>query len=130
MPDEENKALSVMGFLIEKSVIYDCRTKRLICLYGTAKYISLRKTQSYLLEYLLCHGVNNVVSDDMLMSDVWERNGLRASVQRVWQVINDLKYNVSKSGVSDEFILRVSRKGYLIRSSSVQTLFYHAGNEC
>ncbi|SEL10710.1 DNA-binding winged helix-turn-helix (wHTH) domain-containing protein [Kosakonia sacchari] len=130
MPDEENRALSVMGFLIEKSVIYDCRTKRLICLYGTAKPVALRKTQSYLLEYLLNHGVNNIVSDDMLMVDVWERNGLRASAQRVWQVINDLKYNVSKSGVSDEFILRVSRKGYFIRSSSVQTLFYHAENEC
>lgn len=130
MTDEENNELSVMGFLIEKRVIYDYRTKRLTSLYGAAKNIALRKTQSHLLEYLLRNGINNFVSVDVLMVEVWERHGLRASAQRVWQVINDLKYNISKSGVSDEFILRVSRKGYFIRSSSVQTLFYYTRNDC
>jgi len=39
-----------------------------------------------------------------------EKNGLSASTQHVWQVVNDIKNNTSKLGVSDEFILRVSKK--------------------
>ncbi len=129
MPTEADTELIIMGFLIEKRVIYDCRTKRLIGINGIAKEISLRKTQSCLLEYLLNHGVNHVISDVQLMVDVWERHGLRASAQRVWQVISNLKDKVSQLGISDEFILRVSRKGYFIKSDSVQTLFYHAESD-
>jgi len=122
MPEDENIELSIMGYLIEKYIIYDIREKRLASISGMVKNIRLRRTQALVLEYLLTNAINRFVSDDCLMVDVWENNGLRGSTQRVWQVINDLKNKTRRVGVSDEFILRVSKKGYFIRPESVEVL--------
>jgi DNA-binding winged helix-turn-helix (wHTH) protein len=128
MPEDANVELSIMGYLIEKDIIYDVREKRLASIGGMVKEIRLRRTQALVLEYLLANAINRFVSDDSLMTDVWENNGLRGSTQRVWQVINDLKNKAGRVGVSDEFILRVSKKGYFIRPDSVEVLL--CASEC
>jgi DNA-binding response OmpR family regulator len=49
--------------------------------------VQLRSTMACLLEYLLAHGRERLVSDEELMINVWEKNNLRPSAQRLWQVI-------------------------------------------
>ena len=128
MPEDAKVELSVVGYLIEKDIIYDVREKRLASIGGMVKEIRLRRTQALVLEYLLNNAINHFVTDDSLITDVWESNGLRGSTQRVWQVINDLKIKAGRVGASDEFILRVSKKGYFIRQYSVEVLL--SASEC
>lgn len=89
--------------------------------YAYKRY-QMRSTMAYLLEYLLENAIDTIVTDAMLMRDVWEANGLRSSAQRLWQVVNSLKHLLESAGI-DSFILRISGKGYLLKSESVLPLY-------
>lgn len=115
--------VNFIGYLIEGNVVYLHKTKRLICLNGYGEDIILRKTMSHVLEYLFENATIDVVTDSELMENVWDKNGLSSSTQRVWQVMSNLKSKLFFLGLSDDVILRVSKKGYLLKSDSVERLF-------
>ncbi|NEG59302.1 helix-turn-helix domain-containing protein [Pantoea agglomerans] len=115
--------VNFIGYLIEGKVVYLHKTKRLICLNGYGEDIILRKTMSHVLEYLFENATVDVVTDSELMENVWDRHGLSSSTQRVWQVMSNLKSKLFFLGLSDDVILRVSKKGYLLKSDSVERLF-------
>ncbi|QIA54328.1 winged helix-turn-helix domain-containing protein [Pantoea agglomerans] len=115
--------VNFIGYLIEGKVVYLHKTKRLICLNGYGEDIILRKTMSHVLEYLFENATVDVVTDSELMENVWDRHGLISSTQRVWQVMSNLKSKLFFLGLSDDVILRVSKKGYLLKSDSVERLF-------
>ncbi|OQV39248.1 helix-turn-helix domain-containing protein [Pantoea vagans] len=115
--------VNFIGYLIEGKVVYLHKTKRLICLNGYSEDIILRKTMSHVLEYLFENATVDVVTDSELMENVWDRHGLSSSTQRVWQVMSNLKSKLFFLGLSDDVILRVSKKGYLLKSDSVERLF-------
>lgn len=118
--------VNFIGYLIEGNVVYLHKTKRLICLNGYGEDIILRKTMSHVLEYLLYLFENatiDVVTDSELMENVWDKHGLSSSTQRVWQVMSNLKSKLFFLGLSDDVILRVSKKGYLLKGDSVERLF-------
>lgn len=112
-----------IGYLIEGNVVYLHKTKRLICLNGYGEDIILRKTMAHVLEYLFENATVDVVTDSELMENVWDKHGLSSSTQRVWQVMSNLKSKFFFLGLSDDVILRVSKKGYLLKSDSVERLF-------
>jgi len=112
-----------IGYLIEGNVVYLHKTKRLICLNGYGEDIILRKTMAHVLEYLFENATVDVVTDSELMENVWDKHGLSSSTQRVWQVMSNLKSKLFFLGLSDDVILRVSKKGYLLKSDSVERLF-------
>jgi len=115
--------VNFIGYLIEGNVVYLHKTKRLICLNGYGEDIILRKTMSHVLEYLFENATIDVVTDSELMENVWDRHGLSSSTQRVWQVMSNLKSKLFFLGLSDDVILRVSKKGYLLKGDSVERLF-------
>ncbi|WP_240769905.1 winged helix-turn-helix domain-containing protein [Pantoea agglomerans] len=115
--------VNFIGYLIEGNVVYLHKTKRLICLNGYCEDIILRKTMSHVLEYLFENATIDVVTDSELMENVWDKHGLSSSTQRVWQVMSNLKSKFFFLGLSDDVILRVSKKGYLLKSDSVERLF-------
>lgn len=115
--------VNFIGYLIEGNVVYLHKTKRLICLNGYGEDIILRKTMSHVLEYLFENATVDVFTDSELMENVWDRHGLSSSTQRVWQVMSNLKSKLFFLGLSDDVILRVSKKGYLLKSDSVERLF-------
>jgi DNA-binding winged helix-turn-helix (wHTH) protein len=84
---------------------------------------TLRPTMSNLLEYLLTNSVGKIVPDIVLQKQVWEKNGLSCSSQRLWQVMNNLKNKLLKVGLQDNFILRIPGKGYTIPSEFVLQLY-------
>ncbi|MBD8127013.1 helix-turn-helix domain-containing protein [Pantoea agglomerans] len=115
--------VNFIGYLIEGNVVYLHKTKRLICLNGYGEDIILRKTMSHVLEYLFENATIDVVTDSELMENVWDKHGLSSSTQRVWQVMSNLKSKFFFLGLSDDVILRVSKKGYLLKGDSVERLF-------
>ncbi|KEY41131.1 hypothetical protein FB99_34190 [Pantoea agglomerans] len=115
--------VNFIGYLIEGNVVYLHKTKRLICLDGYGEDIILRKTMSHVLEYLFENATIDVVTDSELMENVWDKHGLSSSTQRVWQVMSNLKSKLFFLGLSDDMILRVSKKGYLLKGDSVERLF-------
>ncbi|WP_254072868.1 winged helix-turn-helix domain-containing protein [Pantoea agglomerans] len=115
--------VNFIGYLIEGNVVYLHKTKRLICLNGYGEDIILRKTMAHVLEYLFENATIDVVTDSELMENVWDKHGLNSSTQRVWQVMSNLKSKLFFLGLSDDVILRVSKKGYLLKSDSVERLF-------
>ncbi|WP_249406224.1 winged helix-turn-helix domain-containing protein [Pantoea agglomerans] len=115
--------VNFIGYLIEGNVVYLHKTKRLICLNGHGEDIILRKTMSHVLEYLFENATTDVVTDSELMENVWDKHGLSSSTQRVWQVMSNLKSKLFFLGLSDDVILRVSKKGYLLKNDSVERLF-------
>ena len=76
-----------------------------------------------LLEYLLTHAVGEIVSDKTLQIQVWENNGLSCSSQRLWQVMKNLKNKLALVGLPDNFIIRVTGKGYMIAGEMVMELY-------
>lgn len=87
---------------------------------------TLRPTMANLLEYLLANAVGNIVPDKILQTHVWENNGLSCSSQRLWQVMNNLKNKLAKVGLPDNFIQRISGKGYKIPDNLVLQLYCKA----
>ncbi len=53
------------------------------------------------------------------MINVWEKNNLRPSAQRLWQVIQTLKSRLSQAGVESALIIRVKCAGYYINNAVV-----------
>lgn len=115
--------VNFIGYFIEGNVVYLHKTKRLICLNGYGEDLILRKTMSHVLEYLFENATVDVVTDSELMENVWDKHGLSSSTQRVWQVMSNLKSKLFFLGLSDDVILRVSKKGYLLKGDSVERLF-------
>lgn len=88
--------------------------------------LKLRKTMSELFLYLLENATTRVVSDEELLTQVWDKNGLKGTPHRLWEVMKDLKRKISELGVDEEFILRINSHGYLIKDGFVLPL-YHIG---
>ncbi|VYT80030.1 winged helix family transcriptional regulator [Metakosakonia massiliensis] len=83
----------------------------------------LRPTMANLLEFLLANAVGEIVPDKTLQIQVWEKNGLSCSSQRLWQVMNNLKRKLAQVGLSDDFILRITGQGYMIAEEKVLELY-------
>lgn len=90
---------------------------------GNRKNIRLRKTMACLIEYLFEHGLERMVSDEELMVHVWEKNDLRPSSQRLWQVMQNLRRILKDIGIEQEIILRVKTQGYYINSHYVTSVY-------
>jgi len=98
--------------------------KKSLMKYSTPAQVEhLRQTMANLLEYLLAHAVGDVVADKVLQVQVWENNGLSCSSQRLWQVMNNLKTKLRKFDLPEEFIQRVTGKGYTIPQNMVLELY-------
>ena len=90
---------------------------------GIQNKIYLRVTMSNLLTYLLTNATEHTVSDDELLSHVWESNGLRGSRQRLLQVTGKLKDKLSEAGLSEDIFFRISGKGFQVKSDLVMVLY-------
>ena len=101
----------LLGYKLADNIFYCLHHREIIALRGTRTQVQLRSTMACLLEYLLAHGRERLVSDEELMINVWEKNNLRPSAQRLWQVIQTLKSRLNQAGVESTLIVRVICEG-------------------
>lgn len=119
---------TLYGYRIGCDVYVDIPYKRIVYLSSDKKHVNpqviyLRKTMMRLLIYILDNAQSHIVSDEDIMINVWDAQGLSSSRQRLWQVINELSKKFSALGIGTDFILRVKNQGYTINKDII-TLFY------
>ena len=120
----------LLGYKLADNIFYCLHHREIIALRGTRTQVQLRSTMACLLEYLLAHGRERLVSDEELMINVWEKNNLRPSAQRLWQVIQTLKSRLNQAGVESTLIVRVKCAGYYINPACVAEIYSFAASVC
>ncbi|WP_440515017.1 winged helix-turn-helix domain-containing protein [Serratia sarumanii] len=118
----------IAGYYIAENVQLLLSTRRLVNLQPGAKVdslhsIQLRKTMLRLLDFLLENANDKVIANEEILYNVWDIHGLRSSQQRLWQVMQGLKYNLLKIGLPDDLIMRVERRGYFVKSNLVKPFY-------
>lgn len=68
------KGYKLLGYKLADNIFYCLHHREIITLRGTRTQVQLRSTMACLLEYLLAHGRERLVSDEELMINVWEKN--------------------------------------------------------
>lgn len=121
--------MHTFGYYISPGVQLDAFHRHLINLGQSdksQKYIkvSLRDTKLRLLMFLLEHAGEKLITNQKIMTNVWEHYGLRASSARLWQVMQDLKSTLISVGVDfDALITKVDSRGYSVNGSMVIALY-------
>lgn len=114
------------GYLIDSSVIYLPSQRQLISHRGGT--CLLRNTMGQLLFYLIQHAEKGVVSDEEIILNVWEKNELSGTYNRLWQVMQNLNRNLKKLGVKNELFTRVRGTGYCLVIDKITPLYTRASN--
>lgn len=119
---------NLFGFLIGNDIQIDILNRRVIRVTSNQGLffcaIILKKVMMDLLVYLLLNAIDDEVSKDELLKNVWEEKNLRASSQRLWQVINELKVNLVNIGFPIDFIVNIRGHGYKINYEFVKPIYY------
>ncbi|MHA7844784.1 winged helix-turn-helix domain-containing protein [Serratia sp. D1N4] len=123
---------NLYGFLIDNDIQLDIANRRLVRIYT-------EKTEKTMLfcavmlnditmELLVCllnqHGKNKILSKEELLENIWERNNISSSSQRLWQAIKELRAKLNVVGLPDDFIVNVKGVGYSSNGHVVTPLFY------
>ncbi|MDK6932423.1 winged helix-turn-helix domain-containing protein [Klebsiella aerogenes] len=126
--DKDN--IRIYGFIINECFLYHLSSRTLIGLdigdkvnEEAKKVVRLRKTMSFLFECLL-YNAGEVIPDNGLLTEVWEKKGLRGTRHRLWEVITTLNKILESVGAGTDLILRVNHRGYMLNKKKVTVLFY------
>lgn len=119
----------IFGYFIPPNVQVDVIHSRIININsvvaeGGKGIITLRTTMMRLLSYLLEHANGEIILNDEILLNVWDKHELSSSTQRLWQVMQALKQRLNVVGIPDDFIIRVETKGFFIREGAVTPLYY------
>lgn len=116
------KEFKLRGYLIDNRAYYSIESKVIISLDGSGQNARLRSTKARLFEYLLEKTGEDVISDNELLENIWDKSGLSSSSQRLWLVMRELKEILSKFNVAEDFFARVESSGYLINTAYVSEI--------
>ncbi|QNK33226.1 winged helix-turn-helix domain-containing protein [Serratia sp. JUb9] len=124
-----NTNKQIFGYFIHPNVQVDVIHSRIININsvvaeGGKGIITLRTTMMRLLSYLLEHANGEIILNDEILLNVWDKHELSSSTQRLWQVMQALKQRLNVVGIPDDFIIRVETKGFFIREGVVTPLYY------
>ncbi|MNC54610.1 hypothetical protein D3C75_1041010 [compost metagenome] len=75
--------------------------------------------------YLLNHGRDNNVTKDELFRNIWEKNNLTPSSQRLWQVTSKLNKQLMLLGLPSDFIKNTKGTGYVINHDRILPLYFN-----
>lgn len=118
----------IYGYDIGNEILYQVSGRALLNIKrvsGTSSKvysIKLRSTMAELLFYLLKNATKRVVYDDEILTQIWDRHGLKGSHHRLWQVMKALKIKIIEIGLAEDFIIRVNGKGYLLKNEVILPL--------
>lgn len=122
----------IFGFVIDREIFFDIKNRRLIRISAQhpersffVGAVLLSDTLTRLLTYLICecHGNSRITKDEILIN-VWDKNNLVSSNQKLWQAIRELKIKLSVLGVPNDFIVNVKGAGYFIGNHEIMTLYH------
>lgn len=122
----------ILGYLIDSDIQVNISYNsliniKLLVLEKKLNRLILRKTMMRLFIYLLENANSTVIESEEILINVWDKNGLSSSSQRLWQVMGDLKKKLVTIGISEDFITRVEKgnmMGFSINPHRVTPIYY------
>lgn len=123
---------NLYGFLIDNDIQLDIANRRLVRIYTekTEKTMLFCAVMlnNITMELLVClldhHGKNKTLSKEELLENIWEKNNISSSSQRLWQAVKELRAKLNLVGLPDDFIINVKGVGYSSNGHVVTPLFY------
>jgi DNA-binding winged helix-turn-helix (wHTH) protein len=120
----KNPNVKLCGYALGNEILFYFKGSVLINFSkNNFRRVQIRSTMANLLTYLLLNSDRKFITDDDIMSDVWEMNNLRASSHRLWQVSRDLKFKLIEIGLNEELFTRVERRGFSVNSRLVMPIY-------
>ncbi|QIU88429.1 winged helix-turn-helix domain-containing protein [Yokenella regensburgei] len=120
----------LVGYYIDSHVHFELQHKKIIRFDSKGKQLRcfvLRETMMRLFIYLLENASDNIVTNEQILYNVWDIYGLKSSSQRLWQVMQALKYRLAVLNVPHDFIMRVDTfevKGYCLKKDMIRPLYF------
>lgn len=117
----------LIGYYIGNSVQLDIQHKKLSSFDNKKAYV-LRPTMMRLFLYLLENAAGKIVTTDNILHDVWDLHSLKSSSQRLWQVMQALKFRLAALGVPHDFIMRVETtevKGFTLNAELIRPFYFY-----
>ncbi len=68
------------------------------------------------------------MTKDELFKNIWEKNNLSPSSQRLWQVTSRLNKQLALIGLPDDFIKNIKGTGYIISYDKILPLYYQTSD--
>lgn len=121
----------LIGYYIGNNVQLDIQHKKLSS-FDTKQGYALRPTMLRLFLYLLENASGKIVATERILHDVWDLHGLRSSNQRLWQVMQALKFRLAALGVQHDFIMRVETievKGFSVNADLIRPFYFYLDEE-
>lgn len=118
------------GFIIGREIFFDIKEARIFRL-PTNKMdtvisfcgVFFNHTMLQLFIYLLINAGTRYVSRDELLCNIWEKNELSSSSQRLCKVIKNLNEKLNLLGMSENAIVSVKGCGYILNIEDVKPLY-------
>lgn len=117
----------LIGYYIGNNVQLDIRHKKLSSI-DTKRTWVLRDTMLRLFLYLLENANGKIVTTDQILYDVWDLYDLKSSSQRLWQVMQALKFRLATLGVPHDFVMRIETfevKGYSLNAELIRPFYFY-----
>ncbi|WP_025121472.1 MULTISPECIES: helix-turn-helix domain-containing protein [unclassified Serratia (in: enterobacteria)] len=118
----------IFGYYIGTDVHFDLNKKTLVNVNINPRshqrmQVMLRDTMFRLFVFLIEHANGSIIHNSEILLNVWDKHGLSSSNQRLWQVMQALKFKLNLVGVPDDFIMRVESKGYYVKEHILTVLY-------
>lgn len=85
--------------------------------------VFFNRTMLRLFVYLLLNARTHYVSKDELLVNVWEKNELSASTQRLSTMVKNLNNKLYLLGLPQHSIVSVKGSGYILALDNIQPLY-------
>ncbi|EPK7359542.1 winged helix-turn-helix domain-containing protein [Kluyvera intermedia] len=109
-------------YIINDEVIFDANMNMLQPLGDKGEGVSLNAPTARCLQLLL-ESSNRVVSREEFLDSVWKTRGIVVSQNTFYQNISLLRKSLVKAGLSQDIIITVRQRGFVISSSVHISLF-------
>ena len=118
------------GFMIGREIFFDINESRIFRLpvnkmdsviaFGG---VFFNRTMLRLFVYLLLNARTHYVSKDELLVNIWEKNELSASTQRLSTMVKNLNNKLYLLGLPQHSIVSVKGSGYILALDNIQPLY-------
>ncbi|TLU67878.1 CadC family transcriptional regulator [Enterobacter sp. MF024] len=115
-------------FMINGEVIFDADSNELKSIIGNEECIMLNAPTARCLQLLL-ERRDQVISREVFLEEVWRSRGIVVSENTFYQNISLLRKSLIKVGITEDIIVTIRQKGFIISESSNVTPIAHEKTE-
>lgn len=110
---------NLYGYKILNKVEYRIKSRILVNIHN-GRLLRLSKTKGRLLVFFLASSHEKFISDDQIISEVWEQFGLRGSYSLLAKSVKDLHMNFLSLGVDKNVFYRYTKRQFRIEAHLIE----------